>query len=94
MKKRKGKAPVTKKEEGIDIAAWTDDGVFTACECRYISKDISRKIISTLSRRASLISGGKRTSFILFTKGRTELRRDDYPSCSFYSLGDVLSLLS
>ena len=85
-----GGNPVTE----IDIAAWTDDGELVACECKYISKDISSEIISTLMRRASLISGEKGTSFIFFTKEKTALSPSDYPSCSFYSIHDVFSLLS
>lgn len=89
-----GGNPVTKTEEEIDIAAWTDDGALTVCECKYISKDITEEVIATLKRRALLINGGRKTSYIFFTKKKTELNPEGYPSCSFYCLDDVFSLLS
>ncbi len=89
-----GGNPVTKKEEEIDIAAGTDDGGLTVCECKYISKDITNEVVTTLKRRASLISGGRKTSYIFFTKEKTALNPGDYPFCSFYCLDDVFRLLS
>jgi uncharacterized protein len=88
-----GGNPTTKKEEEIDIVAWTDERELIACECKYISKDISIDTINTLKRRAALISEGEKVTYIFFTKERTALNINSYPSCSFYSLEDVFSLL-
>lgn len=89
-----GGNPVTKAEEEIDITAWTDDGELTACECRYIPEDISSEVIATLRRRAALISGGKRTSLIFFTKEKTAPDTKAYPDSVFFSLDEVFSFLT
>ncbi len=70
------------------------DKELIACECKYILKDFNPEVLFTLQRRAVLISSGEKVSYIIFTKNKVSPALPSFPSVSFYSLDDVMALLS
>lgn len=89
-----GGNPITKQEEEIDIAVRTMDKELIVSECKYQSKDISPEVIYTLQRRAALIANDEKVSYVIFTKNKTSIDSSAFPNTEFYSLEDVVGMLS
>ncbi len=89
-----GGNPATKKEEEIDIVVRTLDNELIACECKYHDTDIRNEVVYTLQRRTALITRDEKVSYIVFTKNRTELDASSFPRTKFYSLEDVMLMLT
>lgn len=89
-----GGNPITKQEEAIDIVIRTINKELISCECKYITKAISPEVIYTLQRRTALISNDEKVSYIIFTKNKTAIDSSAFPNTEFYSLEDVITLLS
>lgn len=89
-----GGNPLTKAEEEIDIVVRTMEKELFACECKYISGDLNPEVVYTLQKRTALISEDEKVSYLLFTKNPVTLDTSLFPSSSFYSLDDVMSMLT
>lgn len=89
-----GGNPVTKREEEIDIAVRTMGNELIACECKYISGDLKPEVVYTLQKRTALISEDEKVSYIIFTKNKVTWDTSQFFNVRFYSLDDVMSMLT
>lgn len=86
--------PATKKEEEIDIVVRTTEKELITCECEYVSGDIKPEVVHNLQKRTALISGDEKVSYIIFTKNKVTFDTTQFPLVHFYSLDDVILMLS
>ncbi len=89
-----GGNPATKKEEEIDIVVRTTEKELITCECKYVSGDIKPEVVHTLQKRTALINEDEKVSYVIFTKNKVTFDTAQFPLVHFYSLDDVILMLT